>query len=369
MSFLRCLAVSFVGLSLVCSSSVGASVLDRVVDSLRGLYVDATYKPASPFFSDLEVRGPFGTTVRALPLSEVKSGTRVLHCGNSGSGRPGGSDSRASNNCAGCAASGASTCSSGGGDGSQQCGCLCLAGVGAVRGSDFECGSRVLAGAGDYRRNLSGFGLTLGYPVGDVRVELEVSKQKFDVERGSHELARYKKEEGADHGYSVVHMKLAGDPDKPLARTSNSAAARLEDEAAVVVKDGGIRLCSVIVNLCRDFKLSDSMGDNMLPYACGGFGFEKLGMFGTNTRRITYQAKAGVTYKLRDGIDGFAGVFYRKLHGSKEVILPWSNFEVISTVPAGTGAARGSDGVMPVDLLLDLNVAYFGAEVGVRFSL
>ncbi|MGN7661211.1 MAG: P44/Msp2 family outer membrane protein [Anaplasma sp.] len=385
MNFLRYLAVSFIGLSLVHSSSADAGVLDSVVDSLRGLYVDAIYRPASPLFSDLKVRGPFGTAVHALPLSEVKSGVRVLY----DEGRFKKKSNGDSNGCAG------GTAESGSNGSDSRCKypqppacitecrqmavsgpptCLCLAGVGSVRGLDFERhGSRVLASANDYRCNLSGFGLALGYPVGNVRVELEMSGQRFDVERGSHELTRYRKEEEAEHGYSVVHMKLAGDPGKPLAHVggggstaTDPAAAPPEDEAAVVVKDDGIRLCSVVASLCRDFKLST--GDNISPYACAGFGFERLGMFGTSTRRVAYQAKAGVTYKLRGGMDGFAGVFYRRLRGSKEVVLPWSNFEVISTViPAKAGDT--SDSIMPVDLLLDLNVAYFGAEVGIRFSL
>ncbi len=99
----------------------------------------------------------------------------------------------------------------------------------------------VLARGSDYHSSARGVAVVLGYPVGQVRAELELAKQSFDVGRGGGPASGH--DEGvvgdlyASEGYrySAVHMKLSsgkGAPATPPATTDGGDA-----NAMVIVKN------------------------------------------------------------------------------------------------------------------------------------
>ncbi|MCU7611159.1 P44/Msp2 family outer membrane protein [Anaplasma capra] len=340
MSFLRFLTTSLFCVSFIYAPPAASFSLGRE-GGIGGLYVGGVYKPASPVFSDLVLKGVFGTSLKTIPLNALPK-------------------------------------TAAGGEWSVR-----IAEGIEVKEGGFNSWS-VLSRDNDYHNSSCGVAAVLGYPFGQVRVELEMARQKFDVGRGSDHLSNggggarvgdlYFSE---GYRYSGVYIKLSG-----------ADALRVKDknrrswlpytpggDVVVVVRNDGVQLSSVLASLCRDF--SSGVSENIAPYVCGGFGLERVDMFGVHADRVSCQAKIGASYKLKDKIHGFASMYYRALRGNGELVLPHGSYEAVGVYAYYREGGQSSTNnrpptkprVLPVNLPLDMDLAYFGLEVGFRLSL
>ncbi|ACM49769.1 P44/Msp2 family outer membrane protein [Anaplasma marginale] len=331
MSFVRFLAVSLGCVFLAYSSSAVSFSLDGIARGVGGLYIGGMYKPASPIFGDLAFKGSFDTSFRTAPLNALPM---LWFAGQD-----------------------------------QDVRHVRLNGV-TIAANSFDPWP-VLARGSDYHSSAHGVAVVLGYPVGQVRAELELAKQSFDVGRGGGPASGH--DEGvvgdlyASEGYrySAVHMKLSsgkGAPATPPATTDGGDA-----NAMVIVKNEGVQLSSVLASLCRDFSIS--LNENILPYVCAGFGLEKVSMFDSDAKRVSYQAKIGASYKFGNNVHGFASLYYRALAGNGEVILTQSGYEVVRTDCSRHTGSKTHAKLLPVNLPIGMDIAYFGLEAGLRLSL
>ncbi|MFV9923452.1 MAG: P44/Msp2 family outer membrane protein [Anaplasma ovis] len=328
MSFVRFLAVSLGCVFLAYSSSAVSFSLDDIARGVGGLYIGGMYKPASPVFGDLAFKGSFDTSFRTTPLNALPMSQPA----------------------------------------ERHDAWYVRLKEGVEIAVDAFDPWPVLARGSDYHSSTCGVAVVLGYPVGKVRAELELARQSFDVGRGPASghgggvVGDLYASEG--YRYSAVHMKLSsGAKGVPTASATDDGSAN----TMIIVKNEGVQLSSTLASLCRDFGIS--LSDSILPYVCAGFGLEKVSMFNSDARRVSYQAKVGASYKFGDKVHGFASLYYRTLVGNGEVILTQSGYEVVRINGFTAQKSPTHAKLLPVNLPISMDVAYFGIEAGLRLSL
>ncbi len=94
----------------------------------------------------------------------------------------------------------------------------------------------------------------------------------------------------------------------------------------------------MLASLCRDFSIS--LNENILPYVCAGFGLEKVSMFDSDAKRVSYQAKVGASYRFGDNVHGFASLLLPRACGQWRGYSYQSGYEVVRTDCSRHPAAR-----------------------------
>ncbi|MGN7661410.1 MAG: P44/Msp2 family outer membrane protein [Anaplasma sp.] len=127
-------------------------------------------------------------------------------------------------------------------------------------------------------------------------------------------------------------------------------------EGGSVVKIPAVSSTSIMVNACYDV-LSDIIG--VVPYACAGIGGHLVSVVSGHIQpKFAYKVKAGLSYAVTPEISAFAGAYYHRVLGDGDYDdLPLQRLSDDMTVERSI--QRG---------VASFILAYYGAEVGVRFA-
>lgn len=278
------------------------------------LYIGGVYKPASPLMGDAAISDAFGGKIEVSPLSRYGCGDLLGNCG------------------------------------------------GSSKTPHFDGHSR-LSSSGDYTRSVEGAALIAGYDAGGSRLEFELQSERFDIRRGL-----FVPEKGDKFRYSLAR-RVGARPD--IERR----------EGVISLRNDGVKLVSATMSLCRDI----DVGFGAIPYVCGGFGLERASTFGSTAFGVTCQARGGVSYRINKRLSGFVGLFYRRfgVNGDGEFSVPLSssNIHIMPRGKSGVNERSARPGVgemkkselarygLFIDPVVRLGIAYYGAELGLRFSL
>ena len=188
----------------------------------------------------------------------------------------------------------------------------------------------------EFQDNAISLSGTIGYLYSkELRVEVEASHEEFDV----------KNPEG-----SVVETYRYF----ALARNIPSGSTNPESKKFTVMKNDGLSISSVTLNVCYDLKKDDILA---IPYICAGIGGDFIEFFNDLHVKLAYQGKIGLSYSISPEISLFLDGYYHKVIDSKFKNLHVQHVDDLSDAPKFTSAVA------------TLNIGYFGGEVGVRFIL
>ncbi|MFV9838811.1 MAG: P44/Msp2 family outer membrane protein [Aaplasma endosymbiont of Hyalomma asiaticum] len=283
-------------------------------DIVGPLYIGGVYKPAAPLIGDANLGDAFGGKIEVSPLSRGDCNDLLGNCRDA---KP-----------------------------------------------VFDKSPR-LASSGDYGNSVVGSAFIVGCGVGSSRVELEFQSEKFDVRRGVFVLER-----GDKFRYSLA-QRVGLRPHVGSA----TRKATLREGGVISIRNSGVGLVSGIISVCRDIEV----GFGTMPYVCGGFGLERAKSFGATSFGVACQVRGGVSYRMNNRLSGFAGFFYRRfgMGGDSEFSVPLSS----SNISIGREKLTGDEGMSEeprktelvgyglfIDPVVRMGIAYYGVEMGVRFS-
>ncbi|KJV69421.1 P44/Msp2 family outer membrane protein [Candidatus Neoehrlichia procyonis] len=167
-----------------------------------------------------------------------------------------------------------------------------------------------------YSNSTLGLGGFIGYSNNRMRIEIEVSHEKFGL-----------------HNFN-------NSDDKYLISFYNSS------NSIHTIRASDISATAFMINLCHDFA-TDNLG--ISPYLCAGAGSNFIEVFDALRVKFIYQAKAGVSFIRLPKVIVFAGGYYEGIINSnfKNLYFEYPKY---------------------VSFTAKLNISYFGGEVGVRFT-
>ncbi|WCR57685.1 P44/Msp2 family outer membrane protein [Wolbachia endosymbiont of Ctenocephalides felis wCfeJ] len=183
--------------------------------------------------------------------------------------------------------------------------------------------------AGHNPKYVPGFagGASIGYSLGDMRVELEglySQTDLYDKDYSNKNHARYvelrrKKEYsvGAKCGSPWVSIKFFKTKDEAKVDTEkcDNISKNLADfRAAFRMKNEGFNNLAGMVNVYYDFNKEEMQ---LVPYVGVGGGLTKVKFLGRTRYAFAYQAKLGANYQLTAQVQAFAGLRYFGILGNE----------------------------------------------------
>ncbi|AAZ68941.1 P44/Msp2 family outer membrane protein [Ehrlichia canis] len=192
-----------------------------------------------------------------------------------------------------------------------------------------------------FQDNSVNFNGTIGYTFAEgTRVEIEGSYEEFDVKNpGGYTLSDA-------YRYFALAREMKGNSFTPKEKVSNSIFH-------TVMRNDGLSIISVIVNVCYDFSLNNL---SISPYICGGAGVDAIEFFDVLHIKFAYQSKLGIAYSLPSNISLFASLYYHKVMGNQFKNLNVQHVAELASIPKITSAVA------------TLNIGYFGGEIGARLT-
>nr|ABO36255.1 Omp-1-15 [Ehrlichia ewingii] len=180
-----------------------------------------------------------------------------------------------------------------------------------------------------------GFAGAVGYSMEGLRLEFEISYEKFDVKN-------------PDNSYSNgAHMYYA------LSRKDNANIGTTpQDKKYVYIKNEGLTDISLMLNACYDVI---SEGISFVPYICAGIGSDFISMFDITSPKLSYQGKLGISYSINPEMSVFIGGHFHKVIGDQ--------FKDITPLKP-----NGIENTTATHVLVTLHMCHFGAEIGGRFT-
>ncbi|RZB12685.1 P44/Msp2 family outer membrane protein [Ehrlichia minasensis] len=196
-----------------------------------------------------------------------------------------------------------------------------------------------------FEDNAVNFNGTIGYTfVEGTRVEVEGSYEEFDVK----DPGGYTKIKDAYRYFALAReMNITSNKFEPKEKASSNTIYH------TVMRNDGLSITSVIINVCYDFSLNNLL---VSPYICGGVGVDAIEFFDVLHIKFAYQSKLGITYSLPSNISLFAGLYYHKVMGNQFKNLDVQHVAKLATAPPITSAVA------------TLNIGYFGGEIGARLT-
>ena len=154
----------------------------------------------------------------------------------------------------------------------------------------------------------------------------------------------------AEGSYEEFYMKNSNDS---LIINSNRHYVSSSDDFQnfAITRDNKLSITSIMVNTCYDISISDSL----VPYLCTGIGGDIIGLFNTTYLKFAYQGKVGISYLINNNILLFSDIYYHKVTGKEfknlyvQYVADVNNFQKVTPI------------------LANLDIGYFGSEIGVRF--
>ncbi|CAI28357.1 P44/Msp2 family outer membrane protein [Ehrlichia ruminantium] len=171
-----------------------------------------------------------------------------------------------------------------------------------------------------FHNNTSSFSGSVGYSSLGLRLELEGSHEKFQMQN-SDIISKISKYQYSTKAYAATTDNYTN--------TNNN----------------NITLTSLMVNTCYDITIGNS---SAVPYLCTGIGGDIINIFNATHLRFAYQGKIGISYQLNNNFFLFADTYYHKIMGNKFKDLYIHN----------------SSNITP--MLAKIDIGYFGSEVGLR---
>nr|ABO36258.1 Omp-1-18 [Ehrlichia ewingii] len=179
-----------------------------------------------------------------------------------------------------------------------------------------------------YDNSLFGLSFFIGYSFQNFRIELESFYEKFDVQDTKSHIV--------DDNYRYFALYRHG-PAKHI--------------NYVTLKNDGIELNSVMLNICYDFTLNNTY---ITPFSCVGIGGDIISIFNTVKVKIAAQAKVGVNYLISERISLFVDGYYHGVIDNEYSNIPVQYPRNLFYAPKVTSA------------LANLDIGYFGAEIGMK---
>ncbi|MGN7618832.1 MAG: P44/Msp2 family outer membrane protein [Ehrlichia sp.] len=118
------------------------------------------------------------------------------------------------------------------------------------------------------------------------------------------------------------------------------------------MENNGISVASVMVNGCYDFSFD---GTGISPYICAGVGGDFIEFFEIMHVKFSYQGKLGVSYLISPSISLFVDGYYHSIMNNEFKNLHVMYVHALRDSPTVTSAVA------------QLDIRYFGGEVGLRF--
>ncbi|CEI84722.1 Surface antigen msp4 [Ehrlichia minasensis] len=190
-----------------------------------------------------------------------------------------------------------------------------------------------------YNRSYTGFSGAIGYSGGGLRVELEGSFTRFDVDK-----QKYKNPDG--------HRYFALSKDSEIKSSDNPPPPK--ENNYVVMKNEGFNAISLMFNACYDMIIGSS---SIVPNACIGIGQGIIKFLGGTNIHTLFKAKLGLGLLISPKTILFANGYYVK---SKD--NAFTNLSV--QYPVEISAAPKH-----IDPTVYFNADNYGCEVGLRFIL
>ena len=169
-----------------------------------------------------------------------------------------------------------------------------------------------------FHNNISSFSGSIGYSSLGLRLEVEGSYEKFYI-KNFNIISNTSTHEHSSKTYTTV--------------TDNSSE-----------ESNNIIITSFMINTCYDITIGNSL---VVPYLCTGIGGDVINFNATHLR-LAYQGKIGISYQLNNNFFLFADTYYHKVIGSKFKDLYIHDFSEV------------------IPVLANLDIGYFGSEVGLR---
>ncbi|GAT76743.1 Map1-related protein [Ehrlichia ruminantium] len=190
-----------------------------------------------------------------------------------------------------------------------------------------------------YSTSSTGIGGMFGYYFDNIRMEFETSYSNFGIER------QWYTEGSQSHKFCAVSRQDNAAPNTDLNNNRDF----------VVLENNGVKIRTLNVNFCYDVAHGNIP---LAPYVCAGIGGDYVKFIGVSLPKFSYQLKFGVNYPLSIRTMLFGGGYYHKVMGSKydRVKVVYHPVQ-LSTVPKMTFVSA------------NLDIDYFGCEVGIRFFL
>ncbi|KJV63486.1 MULTISPECIES: P44/Msp2 family outer membrane protein [Ehrlichia] len=198
----------------------------------------------------------------------------------------------------------------------------------------------------EFQDNAVNFNAAIGYSFSEgPRIEVEGFYEKFDVKNPG--------------GYTKVkdayrYFALARDLESSSFQPKNKSTSAPQGVFHTVMKNDGLSILATIANICYDFSLDEL---SVSPYICVGMGINAIEFFDALHVKFAYQGKLGISYQLFPKINLFVNGYYHQVIGNKFKNLNVQYVQDLANVPKVTSAVA------------TLDVAYFGSEVGIRFTL
>ncbi|QGR03863.1 P44/Msp2 family outer membrane protein [Ehrlichia ruminantium] len=187
-----------------------------------------------------------------------------------------------------------------------------------------------------YSTSSTGLGAMFGYYFDNVRVELETSYLNFGIER------QWYPEGSESHKFCAV------------ARKDNASTNLENDHEFVVLENDGVKVKTLNINFCYDVAHGNIP---LAPYVCAGIGGDYIKFIGVSLPKFSYQLKFGVNYPMSSRTMLFGGGYYHKVIGNQYNMVKLAYHHELSAMPKFTYVSA------------NLDVGYFGCEIGIRFFL
>nr|ABO36246.1 Omp-1-6 [Ehrlichia ewingii] len=203
-----------------------------------------------------------------------------------------------------------------------------------------------------FKNSFTGFSGAVGYySAQGPRLEVEGFYENFDITDCSNctinDANRYlalAREKDNNQVQPKAHDSSSTD--------SNNSSNNTKKSYFTFMKNNGISIASVMINGCYDFSLNNI---KISPYVCAGIGGDFIEFFEVMHIKFSYQGKLGVSYLISPSISLFVDGYYHSVINNKFKNLHVTYAYILKDSPTITSA------------IAQLNIGYFGGEVGLRF--
>ena len=198
-----------------------------------------------------------------------------------------------------------------------------------------------------FKNSFTSFSGAVGYHSNQrLRLELEGSYEKFDIVSCKNCAVKD----------ANKFFALARGTETSNNQPKNNESQGLEKNKKsffTFMKNNGISIASVMINGCYDL----SNNTKISSYVCGGIGGDFIEFFDLMHVKFSYQGKLGISYLISPSTSLFVDGYYHRVINNK-----FKNLHVTYAYPL-------KDQPTTTSAIAQVNIGYFGGEVGLRFIL
>ena len=194
---------------------------------------------------------------------------------------------------------------------------------------------------------ITSFSGALGYYSGQgPRLELEGSYENFDIINCKNCTVK-----DANKYFALAREKESNNIQP---KNDEGSSDPNKKSFFTFMKNNGVSIASVMINGCYDFSFNNT---RISPYVCAGIGGDFIEFFDVMHIKLSYQGKLGVSYLVSPSTSLFVSGYYHRVINNKfkNLHVTYSKY-ALKDSPTITSA------------IAQLNIGYFGGEVGLRFT-